>query len=65
MAISLFEHNETAYYAALSLMKKVGKAAIVHPTGTGKSVTGTNSQRKRPKEIITVLKMKYKRSFYK
>lgn len=40
MAISLFEHNETAYYAALSMMKKVGKAAIVYPTGTGKSFIG-------------------------
>lgn len=40
MAISLFEHNETAYYAALSMMKKTGKAAIVHPTGTGKSFIG-------------------------
>ena len=40
MAISLFEHNETAYYAALSMMKKSGKAAIVHPTGTGKSFIG-------------------------
>ena len=40
MAISLFEHNETAYYAALSMMKKAGKAAIVHPTGTGKSFIG-------------------------
>lgn len=40
MAISLFEHNETAYCAALSMMKKEGKAAIVHPTGTGKSFIG-------------------------
>ena len=40
MAISLFEHNETAYYAALSMMKKVGKAAIIYPTGTGKSFIG-------------------------
>lgn len=40
MAISLFEHNETAYYAALSMMEKTGKAAIVHPTGTGKSFIG-------------------------
>ena len=40
VAISLFEHNETAYAAALSLMKKTGKAAIVHPTGTGKSFIG-------------------------
>ena len=40
MAISLFEHNETAYYAALSMMKKTVKAAVVHPTGTGKSFIG-------------------------
>lgn len=40
MAISLFEHNETAYNAALSMMQKTGKAAIVHPTGTGKSFIG-------------------------
>lgn len=40
MAISLFGHNETAYYAALSMMKNTGKAAIVHPTGTGKSFIG-------------------------
>ena len=40
MAISLFEHNEAAYCAALSMMKKAGKAAIVHPTGTGKSFIG-------------------------
>ncbi len=40
MAISLFEHNETAYHAALSMMEKTGKAAIVHPTGTGKSFIG-------------------------
>ena len=37
MAISLFPHNETAYHAALSMMQKTGKAAIVHPTGAGKS----------------------------
>ena len=36
----VFEHNESAYYAALSMMKKTGKAAIVHPTGTGKSFIG-------------------------
>lgn len=40
MAISLFEHNETAYLAALSMMGKTGKAAVVHPTGTGKSFIG-------------------------
>ena len=40
MAISVFAHNETADCAALSMMKKTGKAAIVHPTGTGKSFIG-------------------------
>ena len=38
MAISLFEHNETAYYAALSMMKKTGKAAIV-PTRFSESIS--------------------------
>lgn len=37
MAISLFEHNESAYYAALSMMKKTGKAAIV-PTRFSKNI---------------------------
>lgn len=37
MKIPLFEHNRTAYRSALSLMAETGKAAVVHPTGTGKS----------------------------
>lgn len=37
MPISLFEHNRQAYEAAFSLMQKTGKAAVIHPTGTGKS----------------------------
>ena len=37
MGLELFEHNKTAYVSALNLMKKTGKAAVVHPTGTGKS----------------------------
>lgn len=40
MAISLFPHNETAYLSALSMMEQTGKAAIIHPTGTGKSFIG-------------------------
>ncbi len=40
MAIMLYEHNLTAYQAALSFMNKAGKAAIIHPTGTGKSFIG-------------------------
>ena len=37
MSIHLFEHNLRAYCAAMSLMKRTGKAAVIHPTGTGKS----------------------------
>lgn len=35
--IDLFAHNQAAYDAALALLQAEGKAAIIHPTGTGKS----------------------------
>ena len=38
--ISLFPHNETAYVSVLSMLAETGKAAVVHPTGTGKSFIG-------------------------
>lgn len=31
------EHNESAYQAAIEMMEQYGKAAVIHPTGTGKS----------------------------
>lgn len=37
MAIELYEHNKTAYERAKTLLQAEGRAAIVHPTGTGKS----------------------------
>ena len=37
MAIALFKHNLEAYTAAFQLLKTTGKAAAIHPTGTGKS----------------------------
>lgn len=33
----LFPHNQVAYENALAMMRETGKAAIIHPTGTGKS----------------------------
>ena len=33
----LFEHNLKAYEAASLLMQETGRAAVIHPTGTGKS----------------------------
>ncbi|MCB6992809.1 Helicase associated domain protein [bacterium 210820-DFI.6.37] len=37
VAMELFEHNQSAYEAALALLSETGKAAVIHPTGTGKS----------------------------
>ena len=40
MAMQLFEHNQTAYNAAAAMLAETGKAAVIHPTGTGKSFIG-------------------------
>ncbi len=40
MSIKLFEHNQKAYEAAIDMLAETGKAAIIHPTGTGKSFIG-------------------------
>lgn len=37
MALELFRHNQEAYEASVNLLRERGKAAIIHPTGTGKS----------------------------
>ena len=37
MVLHLFEHNARAYQAAAAMLEQYGKAAVVHPTGTGKS----------------------------
>ena len=40
MAISLYRHNQDAYEAAVLMLSTAGKAAVIHPTGTGKSFIG-------------------------
>ena len=35
--IELFEHNRKAYDAVVTMLAETGKAAVIHPTGTGKS----------------------------
>ena len=37
MVIDLFEHNRTAYEKVCAMLAERGQAAVVHPTGTGKS----------------------------
>jgi len=48
----LYEHNRTAYDAAAEMMNHVGKAAIIHPTGTGKSFIGFQLAADHPEEQI-------------
>ena len=40
MSISLYEHNQIAYDSAVKMLSERKKAAIIHPTGTGKSFIG-------------------------
>ena len=40
MAVSLFPHNQAAYENICVMLEKTGKAAVIHPTGTGKSFIG-------------------------
>ena len=40
MGVKLFSHNQIAYNSALEMLELRGKAAIIHPTGTGKSFIG-------------------------
>ena len=37
MFLELFPHNQRAYDAVCHMLKEEGKAAVIHPTGTGKS----------------------------
>ena len=37
MSIELYPHNLDAYRCARTLLMQTGKAAVIHPTGTGKS----------------------------
>lgn len=35
--MELFAHNQSAYVSACAMLASVGKAAVIHPTGAGKS----------------------------
>ena len=52
MGIQLFSHNQAAYLAALEMLSKTGKAAIVHPTGTGKSFIGFKLCEDHPDSLV-------------
>ena len=52
MSIHLFEHNQKAYDAAVSMMEEEGRAAVIHPTGTGKSFVAFKLAEEHPGEKI-------------
>ncbi len=52
MAIQLFQHNQTAYEAAVKMLAERKKAAVIHPTGTGKSFIGFKLCENNPDKTI-------------
>jgi len=55
MSISLFPHNQKAYEAAKQMLRECGKAAIIHPTGTGKSFIGFKFCEDNPQSNVSWL----------
>ena len=55
MSIELFEHNQTAYEAAVAMLAETGKAAVIHPTGTGKSFIGFKYCEDNPNKTVCYL----------
>ena len=52
MSIKLFAHNQSAFDSALDMLAETGKAAVVHPTGTGKSYIGFKLCEQFPKKTV-------------
>ena len=52
MVLHLFAHNQKAYEAALSQLTAAGRAAVIHPTGTGKSMIAFKLAEEHPSARI-------------
>lgn len=50
--LNLYPHNRQAYEAAVSMLHAAGKAAIVHPTGTGKSFIAFQLAQDHPQDRL-------------
>lgn len=50
--INLFEHNQTAYESAAAMLSVTGKAAVIHPAGTGKSFIGFKLYEDNPEKNV-------------
>ena len=52
MALQLYPHNQIAYDAAMDMIRREGKAAVIHPTGTGKSFIAFQLALSHPNEAV-------------
>lgn len=52
MPMHLYSHNQQAYNAAVTMLAERGKAAVIHPTGTGKSFIGFKLCEDNPDKTI-------------
>lgn len=52
VAINLFRHNAAAYASVTATLAETGKAAVIHPTGTGKSFIGFKLCEDNPNKTI-------------
>ncbi|MDE7211628.1 MAG: DEAD/DEAH box helicase family protein, partial [Lachnospiraceae bacterium] len=55
MGSILFEHNRKAYVAAVEMMARTGRAAVIHPTGTGKSFIALQLCADNPQSRVCLL----------
>ena len=49
---SLFPHNQTAYENVHAMLDETGKAAVIHPTGTGKTSSAFSTPADHPQDRI-------------
>ena len=52
MSEILYAYNLDAYQAAVKMLRGTGKAAVIHPTGTGKSFIGLKLCADHPKSTV-------------
>lgn len=50
MSIHLFKHNQEAYNAVTAMLEREKMAAVIHPTGTGKSLIAFKLAEEHPSE---------------
>ena len=60
MPVKLYPHNEEAYRNAVRMLQEHGRAAVVHPTGTGKSFIAFKLAEENPgKRIVWLAPSEY------